>query len=680
MPGSRKGPEARARALRESIDYHNYRYHVLDDPSIPDLEFDRLMRELEALEAQHPELVVPDSPTQRVAGAPLPGFLTVEHAVPMLSLANAFTAEEVAGFDRRVREGLGIESVGYSGEPKLDGLAVSLIYEGGTLKRAATRGDGKRGEDVTHNVRTIPNVPLRLLGHDPPGLLEVRGEVYMTRAGFEALNEQQERLGQKTFANPRNAAAGSLRQLDPRITAARPLRLYCYGIGQVRDGHLPGYHHQVLEKLRGFGLPVPAEARVLSGIEGCLAYYEEMQRLRARLPFDIDGVVYKVDDLAQQERLGFLARAPRWAVAHKFAPEEQETRVLAIEVQVGRTGALTPVARLEPVVVGGATVTNATLHNQDEVERKDVRVGDTVLVRRAGEVIPEVVRVLHERRPAHTEAFAIPSICPVCGSPVVRKPGEAAARCTGSLICPAQKVQALLHFASRRALDIEGLGEKLAEQLVLRGEVEDVADLYGLTEERLQALERMGTKSAQNLVDKLRRSKATELARFLYALGIADVGEATAQALASHFGSLEALMAADAEVLQGVRDVGPVIAQHLAAFFGNPRNRAIIERLREAGVHWPAREPAVAVDRPLAGLSFVLTGMLESLTREEAKRRLTALGARVSGSVSRQTSFVVVGADPGSKAERARALGIPILDEEGLLEKLAPGRSARLQE
>ncbi len=660
---------ARLCRLREDIAYHNYRYHVLDEPEVPDAEFDRLMRELQALEARHPELVTPDSPTQRVGAAPLPEFGEVLHAVPMLSLGNAFSPAEVEAFDRRVREGLGLPLIEYTGEPKLDGLAVSLLYQEGRLVQASTRGDGTRGEDVTQNVRTIPSVPLNLRGRGYPRVLEVRAEVYMAKAAFEALNAEQSRKAAKTFANPRNAAAGGLRQLDPRITASRTLSIFCYGTGQV-EGELPTRHSAVLETLRAWGLRVSHEYRVLKGVADCLRYYEEMSRRRPGLPYELDGVVYKVDDIAAQRELGLLARAPRWAVAHKFVAEERETRVLAIEVQVGRTGALTPVARLEPVFVGGATVQNATLHNQDEVDRKDVRVGDTVVVRRAGEVIPEVVRVIPERRPAGTKPFRIPERCPACGSAVVRKEGEVAARCSGALVCPAQRVQAILHFASRRALDIDGLGDKLAEQLVERGEIRDVADLYGLCEERLAKLDRMGSKSAQNLVSAIETSKTTTLARFLYALGISDVGEATARGLAQHIGSLEGIMAARPEALEAVPDIGPVIALNIKSFFGDPRNLEVVERLQEAGIRW-SESPSSGTAKPLSGLTFVLTGTLSALTREEAGERLMALGAKVTASVSRNTSFVVVGADPGSKALRARELGVSVLDEDDLLRMLA---------
>ncbi len=668
---SRETPAACAARLRERLHYHNHRYHVLDDPEISDAEFDRLLRELEALEASHPGLISPDSPTQRVGGVPLAAFGEIRHAVPMLSLANASTEGEVHGFDRRVREGLGIETVEYVAEPKLDGLAISIAYRDGVLVQAATRGDGSRGEDVTQNVRTIRSVPLRLQGTGHPRLLEVRGEVYMSKRGFEDLNRRQRELGAKVFVNPRNAAAGGLRQLDARITAARPLAFYCYGTGRIEGGALPGTHYEILDRLRSWGLRVSPEIERVSGAQGCLDYYARIDGRRAQLAYAIDGVVYKVNRLAQQAQLGFVARAPRWAIAHKFASPEAATRVTAIEVQVGRTGALTPVARLEPVFVGGATVTNATLHNQDEIERKDVRAGDTVLVRRAGDVIPEVVRVLHEERPPGTQPFSMPQHCPVCEAPVTRPAGEAVSRCTNTLSCPAQRIQAILHFASRRAMDIQGLGDKLVEQLVERQGLRDPADLYAFGAEQLAALERMGTKSAENLVQALEKSKSTTLARFLLALGIPEVGEATAHLLAGELGSLQALMEARTEVLEAIPDIGPVVAAHITEFFGNARNHEVIERLQRAGVHWPETVAPKKQDRkPLAGLSFVVTGTLSSLTREEAKERLIRLGARVSGSVSKHTSVVVVGADPGSKAERAAELGIATLDEEGLLERL----------
>ncbi len=660
----------RIEKLREEINNHNYHYYVLDEPLIPDVEYDRLMCELRELEEQHPELITPDSPTQRVGAEPVEAFGTVRHEVPMLSLDNAFSDEEVAAFHHRVSERLGLEDVEYTAEPKLDGLAVSLRYEGGVLVSGATRGDGYTGEDITQNVRTVPSIPLKLRGKGIPPVLEVRGEVYMTRSGFEALNARQRKAGEKTFVNPRNAAAGSLRQLDPRVTAERPLAIYCYGVGVVRGWTLPERHSLALEQLKAWGLRVSDEIRVVRGVEGCLRYYRDMQARRDKLDYDIDGVVYKVDLFSQQEALGFVSRAPRWAIAHKFPAQEAMTRLLAIDIQVGRTGALTPVARLEPVFVGGATVTNATLHNEDEIHRKDVRVGDTVVIRRAGDVIPEVVSVVRERRPPGAAPFKMVKKCPVCGSDVVRNEGEAVARCTGGLFCPAQRKEAIKHFASRKAMDIEGLGDKLVEQLVERGLVNDVADLYSLTREQLAELERMGEKSAANLIAAIGSSRKTTLARFLYALGIREVGEATALALASYFGSLEALMEAGEETLQSVPDVGPVVAANIHAFFRQAHNREVIERLLQAGVHWPDQQAHRATDLPLRGKTFVITGKLNTMTRDEARARLQALGAKVTGSVSRKTDYVVAGEEPGSKYDKALALGIDILDEGALSDLL----------
>ncbi|MEW5756410.1 MAG: NAD-dependent DNA ligase LigA [Pseudomonadota bacterium] len=659
--------------LRERIAHHNYCYYVLDAPEIPDAEYDRLFRRLQALEEQHPELITPDSPTQRVGAAPLAAFASVRHELPMLSLANTFTDEEARDFDRRVCERLGIDAVEYTAEPKLDGLAMSLIYKNGHLVRGATRGDGETGEDVTQNIRTVKAIPLTLLGKDFPPLLEVRGEVYMPKAGFEKLNAMQAEKGEKTFANPRNAAAGSLRQLDSRITAQRPLAFYCYGIGTVSGASMPDKHSAILARLREWGLPVSSEIRVVHGIEGCLEYYRDILKRRDKLPYEIDGVVYKVNDLEQQKRLGFVARAPRWATAHKFPAQEELTELLAIDVQVGRTGALTPVARLAPVQVGGVTVTNATLHNEDEIRRKDVRIGDTVIVRRAGDVIPEVVAVVRERRPKHTKEFVMPDRCPECGSDVVRPDAQAVARCMGGLYCPAQRKGAIHHFASRRAMDIEGLGEKLIDQLVERDFVRDVADLYRLTQEQLAGLERMGEKSAQNLIDALEKSKSTTLARFIFALGIREVGEATAQTLAQHFGDLKPLIEADLDTLMQVPDVGPVVAESIKHFFEQPHNLEVIAKLtapEQGGIHWPKVKKAAAAAQPLAGKTAVLTGTLASMTRDEAKERLQALGAKVSGSVSNKTDFVVVGAEAGSKADKAASLGIEMIDEAELLKRL----------
>ncbi|MGH8580330.1 MAG: NAD-dependent DNA ligase LigA [Gammaproteobacteria bacterium] len=659
--------EERIEQLRNQINEHDYRYHVLDEPTIPDAEYDRLMRELQWLESRYPHLITKDSPTQRVGAKPIAAFGEIQHEVPMLSLANAFDEKEVTDFDRRVRERLGAECVEYVAEPKLDGLAISLLYADGVLVRAATRGDGVRGEDVTENVRTIPSIPLRLRARGYPPLLEVRGEVYMTKDGFESLNRKQSQAGEKIFANPRNAAAGSLRQLDPRITANRPLCMFCYGTGRVEGGPRPKRHSEILLRIGEWGLRIQPQMAVVESAQGCLGYYHTMLQRRDVLDYATDGVVYKVNDLASQAILGHIARAPRWAVAHKFPPQEALSTVNSIEVQVGRTGALTPVARLQPVFVGGVTVTNATLHNEDEVRRKDIRIGDTVVVRRAGDVIPEVVRTLKDRRPLGAAAFEFPSHCPVCGSEVIRAAGEAVARCSGGLFCPAQQVQAILHFASRRALNIEGLGEKLVAQLVERGLIANVADLYQLDADRLSTLERMGPKSATNLVAALSKSKSTTFSSFLYALGIRDVGEATAAALCTHFATLEELMAANEEAFQAVSDVGPVVAQKVATFFRQPRNREIIARLLAAGVHWTTQKSQAENIKPLAGLSFVLTGTLEMLSREEAKHRLESLGAHVSGSVSGKTSYLVVGKDPGSKLAKAQGLGVRLMQEIELL-------------
>ncbi len=667
--------ERRAAALRRALEEHNYRYYVEDAPTISDAEYDALFRELQELEQRYPALATPDSPTQRVGGAAATTFATVTHRVPMLSLANAFADEEAEAFDRRVREGLHVAEVAYAVEPKFDGLAISLVYEDGVFRVGATRGDGMTGEDVTPNLRTVRAIPLTLPGDAPP-LIEVRGEVLMLKRDFEALNAVQAARGEKTFANPRNAAAGSLRQLDARITASRRLAFFAYGIGSVDWGRAgpPATHDALMRRLAALRLPVTDERKVVRGLAGLLDYYRAIGRRREVLPYDIDGVVYKVNDLAQQERLGFVSRAPRFALAHKFPAEEMATEVVAIDVQVGRTGALTPVARLKPVFVGGVTVTNATLHNEDEVRRKDVHVGDTVMVRRAGDVIPEVVRVVPGTRPPHAKPFAMPTRCPECGSAVVRLPDEAVARCTGGLVCPAQRKQSLLHFASRRAMDIEGLGDKLVDQLVDGGVVRTPADLYKLGVAKLAALERMAEKSAANVVAAIEKSKATTLARFVYALGIRQVGEATARDLARHFGSLEALMDADEAALQEAPDVGPVVAQSIARFFAERHNREVIEQLRAAGVHWRESEPQRAGAGPLAGLTLVLTGTLPSLTREEAKAMIESQGGKVAGSVSVRTSYVVAGSEAGSKLAKAQELGIAVLDEDGLRRLLATAK------
>lgn len=670
MPVSVKDKK-RAAELREQIQYHNTRYYVYDAPEISDAEYDRLLRELQALEAKHPELVTPESPTQRVGAQPLKAFGEVRHSIPMLSLENALNEQEMRDFDRRVREKLGVESVIYAAEPKLDGLAVSLRYEKGKLIRAATRGDGAVGEDITQNVRTIASVPLQLGGKGMPDVLEVRGEVFMPLKGFEALNARAAQQGEKTFVNPRNAAAGSLRQLDPKITASRPLDMISYGIGVVEGRKVPITYHEILEWIQGFGIRISPERALLEGLDQCLDFFDKMAERRNRLPYEIDGVVFKVDSIPDQEKLGFVSRAPRWAIAHKFPAQEEMTRLLDVEFQVGRTGALTPVARLEPVFVGGVTVSNATLHNMDEIERLDLRIGDTVTIRRAGDVIPQVVEVIHKKRPKNAKAIKLPEKCPVCKSDVIRSEGEAVARCSGGLFCEAQRKQSIIHFASRKAMDIEGLGDKLVEQLVDGGLVKDPSELYRLEAEQLANLERMGKKSADNLIRALEKSKATTLEKFIYALGIREVGEATALALSRHFASLEDIMNADEETLLAVPDVGPVVAHHIAGFFAQKHNREIIARLQECGVHWPATTRVKQVAAlPLENQTYVLTGTLASMTRDEAKERLQNLGAKVSGSVSARTYAVIVGDEPGSKAEKARALDVNIMDEGAFLDLL----------
>ena len=674
----------RAAELRSELAEHNHRYHVLDEPAIPDAEYDALLVELQRLEEAHPELLTPDSPTQRVGGAPVAAFAQVVHRIPMLSLGNAFTEAEVEAFVDRIAARAGSGEVEFSVEPKLDGLAVSLTYEQGRMVRAATRGDGAVGEDVTHSARTVASIPLLLRGAKLPALLEVRGEVYSPRAAFEAFNEKARASGGRTFANPRNFAAGSLRQLDPRLAAARPLAFFAYAVGVAEGATLPDRHSALLARLREWGLPVAPETAVATGLAGCLEYFHRIGKKRDALPYEIDGVVYKVDSQALQEQLGYVSRAPRWALAHKFPAQEQTTEVLGIDVQVGRTGAITPVARLKPVAVAGVTVTNATLHNEDQVARLDVRIGDTVVVRRAGDVIPEVVRVLEDRRPAKTAPWRMPATCPQCDAPLVREEGEAATRCPNGFSCPAQLKEAIRHFASRRALDIEGLGDRLIEDLVDLGYLQSVADLYALTVDdfvamRQRADERDGTvpettkqgkvatRWAENLVDAIEKSCGTTLERLLHAIGIRDVGEATARALTRWFGSLEALMRADEAELLEVPDVGPVVASRIAAFFRDPDNLVVLSTLRERGVRWPDAEPQRIARGPLAGQTVVLTGTLGSLTRDSAKEKLEALGAKVAGSVSKKTSFVVAGSDAGSKLAKAQELGIEILDEDALV-------------
>ncbi len=663
----------RINQLREQINHHNYLYYVLDAPEIPDAEFDKLFRELQSLEQRYPDLITPDSPTQRVGAEPLKEFGEVQHQIPMLSLGNAMDEEEVHNFGRRVAEFLkesDIEHIEYTAEPKLDGLAISIVYENGHLVQAATRGDGFTGEDVTQNVRTIKSVPLKLVGKNYPRLLEVRGEVYMPKAGFLALNEKQQSAGGKTFANPRNAAAGSLRQLDSSITATRPLAMYCYGVGRVEGTTLPDRHSKILQSLKQWGLRVSPEIKTVKGIKGCLNYFNGISKRRDQLDYEIDGVVYKVDRIDLQEKLGFVSRAPRWAVAHKFPAQEAMTQVLGIEVRVGRTGALTPVAKLQPVDVGGVTVSNATLHNEDEIERLDVRVGDTVVIYRAGDVIPKVDRVVPSLRPKHTTKFHMPKRCPVCDSEVERREGEAIIRCTGGLYCAAQRKNSIKHFNSRRAMDVDGMGDKLVDQLVDKGLIHDAADMYSLSKEQLAGLERMADKSAHNILEALEKSKSTTLARFIYALGIRDVGEATAQALAKHFGDLDALIKADEETLQQIPDVGPVVADSIVKFFHQPHNRDVIHKLIKAGVHWPKVTRAKTEELPLQGKTFVITGTL-SMKRDELKDRLQSLGAKVTGNVSKSTDYVVVGEDPGSKFEKATKLGIDILDESAITNMLA---------
>lgn len=656
----------RAQTLRELINRYNYLYYVTDNPEVPDAEYDRLFRELQQLEADYPELLTADSPTQRVGGQALDKFDEVEHAIPMLSLDNVFDADELQAFDKRVRDWLNTDQTQvYAAEPKLDGLAISIRYEKGVLVQAATRGDGRVGEDVTANVRTINSVPLRLQGDAIPDVIEIRGEIFMPKAGFDALNKSQLEQNKKPFVNPRNAAAGSLRQLDSKITASRPLEMYCYGVGYIEGAERPASHTEAMKMLAEWGCRISPELEHLNGIDACLDYIQQLGERRDSLPYDIDGVVLKVNDTTLQERLGFVSRAPRWAIAYKFPAQEEMTSVEDIEIQVGRTGALTPVARLKPVFVGGVTVSNATLHNEDEIRRKDVRIGDTVIVRRAGDVIPEVVKVITSKRPENTFEFVMPTQCPVCDSDVEREPGEAVARCSGGLFCPAQRKEAIKHFASRKALDVDGLGDKLVEQLVDAGLIDDVADLFSLTVEQIANLERMGQKSAENLVEALHAAKQTRFARFLYALGIREVGEATARALSMHFKTLDALMQADAEALIEIEDVGPVVAHHIVTFFQQSHNLEVIERLLEAGIEWPEEEQQ-APDSELAGKTIVLTGTLENMSRNEAKEKLLALGAKVAGSVSKKTDYVVAGSDAGSKLTKAQSLGVPVVDEETL--------------
>ena len=665
--------QQQAEALRSLLNEYNYQYYVMDNPTVPDAEYDRVFKALQALEAQQPSIVTPDSPTQKVGGAPLDAFDQVTHEVPMLSLDNAFDEDSLRAFNKRVADRIITSSaLSYSCEPKLDGLAVSILYENGQLVRAATRGDGQVGENITQNVKTIGNVPLRLRGEDYPQRLEVRGEVFMSKAGFQKLNDAQKENGQKTFANPRNAAAGSLRQLDSRITAKRPLMFYAYSLGVVAPEGFPlaSRHSERLQQLAQWGLPLCPEVDTASGPDGCLGYYEKIGEMRDRLPYDIDGVVFKVDDIEKQQRLGFVARAPRWAVAHKFPAQEEITQLLDVEFQVGRTGAITPVARLAPVFVGGVTVSNATLHNQDEIDRLGVHVGDTVVIRRAGDVIPQVVSVVLAKRPDDSKAIVFPSVCPVCESAVEKVEGEAVSRCTGGLICGAQRKQALKHFASRKALDIDGLGDKLVDQLVDADIVKTPADFFDMTVATLVSLERMGEKSASNLVASIEKAKSTTLAKFIYSLGIREVGEATAGNLANHFETLEGVKTASLEALQEVSDVGEVVAAHVFNFFNEEHNQTVVTALLEAGVNWPAVEKPSQGSMVLDGKTCVITGTLSALSRNDAKALMQQLGAKVAGSVSAKTDFLIAGEKAGSKLSKAQDLGVEVWDETRLVDFL----------
>lgn len=653
--------------LRSTLEQHNYNYYVLDTPSIPDAEYDRLLRELSALERENPEFLTPDSPTQKVGGAALSKFEQVAHQVPMLSLDNAFSEEEFSAFNRRIKERLmSQDELTFCCEPKLDGLAVSIIYRDGVLVQAATRGDGFTGENITQNVKTIRNVPLKLRG-DYPAELEVRGEVFMDSAGFEKLNSEAEKRGEKVFVNPRNAAAGSLRQLDSKITAKRPLMFYAYSTGLVAEGTIPEDHYQQLAKLTDWGLPLCPETKLVEGTQAALDYYSDILTRRSELKYEIDGVVIKINQKALQERLGFVARAPRWAIAYKFPAQEEITQLLDVEFQVGRTGAITPVARLEPVFVGGVTVSNATLHNGDEIARLGVKVGDTVIIRRAGDVIPQITQVVLERRPDDARDIVFPASCPICDSHVEKVEGEAVARCTGGLVCQAQRKQAIKHFASRKALDIDGLGDKIVDQLVDRELVKTPADLFILKQGHFESLERMGPKSAKNLVDALEVAKTTTLAKFLYSLGIREVGEATAQNLANHFLTLEKVTHASVESLTQVSDVGVIVATHVRGFFDEQHNLDVVNALIEHGINWPALTPPSEDEQPLAGLTYVLTGTLNTLNRNDAKARLQQLGAKVAGSVSAKTDALVAGEKAGSKLTKAQDLAIDILSEDDLI-------------
>lgn len=656
--------------LREELNYHGHRYYVLDDPEIPDAEYDRLFRRLQEIENSNPELVSLDSPTRRVGAAPLKQFASVAHEVPMLSLDNAFSEEDLRAFDKRIKERLKTEEIMiYACEPKYDGIAVSLMYMGGVLERAATRGDGSTGEDITDNVRTIRSIPLRLSGEHIPSVLEVRGEIYISKDGFNKMNQQALEKGEKVFVNPRNAAAGSLRQLDSSITAKRPLAMCAYSVGKV-EGDLPQNHLGVLQKLSAWGFSVSDQRQLAQGVDECIAYYNEMSNKRDALAYDIDGIVFKVDSFDLQKKLGFVSRAPRWAIAYKFPAQEATTILNSVEFQIGRTGAVTPVAKLEPVKVGGVTVSNASLHNRDEIERLGLRIGDTVVVHRAGDVIPKVVSVVLSRRPKNAALIQFPDVCPVCASRIVYVDDEAVARCSGGISCGAQQKEAIKHYASRQAMDIDGLGDKIVEQLVDEGLIQNVADLYALDVSQLSALERMGEKSGENLVKAINKSKQTTLPRFLFALGIREVGQATARNIAVHFGSIETLAGAELEELMEVNDVGNVVASYVHAFFKNEDNVGLIKKLQQAGVSWPNIEIKVRSDSPFSGKTCVLTGTLEKMTRDEAKDKLLALGAKVSGSVSSKTDWVIAGPGAGSKLKKAEDLGVKVIDEVTFIEML----------
>ena len=659
--------------LCEEIDLHNYRYHVLDEPTVPDAHYDKLFKQLKAWESENPGLVSAQSPTQRVGARPNNGFKQIRHEMPMLSLDNAFDAQELSEFDLRLRERLGLSAdkgIEYACEPKLDGIAVSLLYENGLLIRGATRGDGSVGEDITHNVRTIPSIPLKLRGSGYPQKLEVRGEIYMLKAGFAAMNAKAKRSGDKIFVNPRNAAAGSIRQLDPRITATRPLEMCCYSIGVVQGGEMPADHYATLQLLNQWGLKINPHLKKSSGITDALGYIDTMQQLRTQLPYEIDGLVFKVNNFTLQQRLGFISRAPRWAIAYKFPAQEQITQVEKVEFQVGRTGAITPVARLTPVFVGGVTVSNATLHNMDEIDRLQLKVGDWVVVHRAGDVIPKVVRVIHDKRPDDATAVEFPDGCPVCQSAIVKIEGEAISRCSGGLTCAAQRKEALVHYVSKKALDIDGLGEKLIDTLVSKEMVAKFDDIYYLSKVNLMRLERMGDKSVDKLLATIERTKQTSLEKFIYALGIREVGEATARNLAKEFGFLQRVIDASVERLEQVADVGPIVAKHIVSFFAQAHNLEVIDNLRSAGVNWPEAEPIAEDELLLAGKVYVLTGTLEQMGRSEAKAHLQEMGAKVSGSVSKKTDCVVAGAAAGSKLKKAEDLGIQVLTEQQFVDFL----------